>query len=418
MALARKSIKQRFEPSPRVLAVMESFRKMTNDCIRIGLEFEVKENGKTPSMKKLCLLSYGELRKRYGGYSQYALNAVSKAAGILAARRKSIRRGFPTKTPYLSKPVLVSCYGFRVERGNLIIHLDAETFESIQLSPHCISLLSDRSLEVRSFILSAQSMSLCVSKEIKEMGEGELAGTVGAGTVGVDRNLENLAVGNAQVVTYYDTRELVDIARRTRGITRSFRRSDARVRKKISSKYGKRKSARTKQYLNLISKKVVQDAKANRQAIVFEDITRINRLYRRGNGQSRSYRFMMNSWPFYEIKRQIEYKAAWEGVQVITLTKGETRGTTMDCPRCGERLQVPIRGGEEHHRQLWCKNCKRWWDRDLCAVLNISRRGRLRFDRSSTEGEAGEAVNGNAGHDGEPLILRVDASKLRQKQTQ
>jgi transposase len=28
----------------------------------------------------------------------------------------------------------------------------------------------------------------------------------------------------------------------------------------------------------------------------------------------------MNSWPFGEFKRQVEYKAAWEGVPVITLT--------------------------------------------------------------------------------------------------
>jgi putative transposase len=182
---------------------------------------------------------------------------------------------------------------------------------------------------------------------------------------------------------------------------------------------GREEALGRSRYLNLISKKVVQDAKANKQAIVFEDITSINRLYRKGNGQGRSLRFTMNSWPFYEIKRQIEYKAAWEGVQVITLTKGETRGTTMDCPRCGERLQVPIRGDEEHHRQLWCEVCKRWRDRDLCAVLNISRRGRLRFDRSQKEeGGAGEAVKGNAEHEGEPLILRVDASKLRRKQTQ
>jgi hypothetical protein len=49
----------------------------------------------------------------------------------------------------------------------------------------------------------------------------------------------------------------------------------------------------------------------------------------------------------------------------------------------------------------------------VVAVLNISRRGWLRFDHSSRkEGEAKEAVKGNAEHDGEPLILRVDASKL------
>src|ERR1700730_14759679 len=92
----------------------------------------------------------------------------------------------------------------------------------------------------------------------------------------------------------------------------------------------------------------------------------------------------MNSWPFHQIKRQIEYKAAREGVPVITLTVGET-GTTMDCPRCGERLQVPIRGDTSLYRQLWCDFCDRWRDRDLIAVLNISRRRWLRFDHSSTK---------------------------------
>jgi putative transposase len=166
-----------------------------------------------------------------------------------------------------------------------------------------------------------------------------------------------------------------------------------------------------------VSKKVVEDAKARRQVIVFEDITGIRNLYGKGNGRRRSFRAKMNSWPFHEIKRQIQYKAAWEGVPVITLTRGETKGTTMDCPRCGERLQVPIRGDVQHHRQLWCEKCGRWRDRDVVAVMNISRRGRLRFDRSRRmEGEAREAMKGNAGHDGEPLILRVDASKLRHGQ--
>jgi putative transposase len=187
-----------------------------------------------------------------------------------------------------------------------------------------------------------------------------------------------------------------------------------RIRRKLSSKHGKRRSERTRQFLNLVSKKVVKDAKTQGQAIVFENITGIRKLYRKGNGQGRSFRARMNSWPFHEVKRQIEYKAAWEGVPVITLTNGETRGTTMNCPRRGERLQVPIQGDVEHHRQLWCDVCERWRDRDLIAVLNISHKGRLRFDRSSKEGEAREAVKGNAENEVEPLILRVDVSKMRQ----
>jgi len=409
MALARKSIQQGFRPGVQVLSVMESFRRMTNDCIRIGIGFEEENvDNRTPSMKKLSLLSYGELGKRYEGYSQYRLNAISKAAGILSARRKSITRGFHTRTPYLSRPLLVSCYGFKIEDGNLVIHLNAETLESIPLNSHTKLLLSNPALKVRSFTLTGESLSLCVSKDVRGK-EGEPAGTVG-----VDRNLRNLTVRNWQMVTCYDMTKVVDIGKSTRNIVRSLKRSDVRIRRSLSSKYGKRRSERTRQFLNLVSKKVVEDAKAHKQAIVFEDIIGIRKLYRRGNGQGRSFRARMNSWPFHEIKRQIEYKAAWEGVPVITLTKGETRGTTMDCPRCGERLQVPVQGDVEHHRQLWCEVCERWRDRDFVAVLNISHRGRLRFDRSSKEGEVIEAVKGNAEHEGEPPILRVDASKMCQ----
>jgi putative transposase len=409
MALARKSIKQSFHPSVQLLSAMECFRQMTNDCIRIGLQFE-KENGRTPSMRKLSLLCYAELRRRYGGYSQYALCAVSKAAGILSARKKSIRRGFPTKAPYVSRRVLVSSYGFKVDGSILIVHLDGRTFERIPLSAHTISLLSDPALRVRSFTLTEETVSLCVSKEVEETQVGEVAGALG-----IDRSLRNLAAGDdRQLVTLYDMSEVVRIGENTVDVVRSFTRNDARIRRRIASKYGKRRSDRTRQLLNLVSKRVVGEAKTRSLVIVFEEITGIRKLYRKGSGQSRAFRARMNSWPFHEIKRQIQYKAAWEGVPVITLTRGETRGTTMDCPRCGERLQAPVRGDGLHYRQLWCEKCCRWMDRDVVAVLNISRKGRLRFDRSQRkEGGAEEAMRGNAELEREPLILRVDASKLR-----
>jgi len=410
MGLARKAIKQRFQPSDQMLSVMESFRQMVNDCIRIGLQFEEENGGRTPSMKKLSLLSYGELRDRYGGFAQYSLGAISKAAGILSARRKSIRRGIHTKTPYLSRPLLVSCYGFRIEDNNLIIHIDSHAKQSIELNAHTLALISDPASKVRSFTLARESFSLCIARQIKETNHEQITGTVG-----IDRNLRNVTVGNLARVTQYDVTKIVEIGENTRSIVHSFSRLDLRVRREIASKYGKRQSRRTKQLFNLISKKVVGDAKASNQAIVFEEIAGMKMLYRRRDGHSRSFRARMSSWPYYEIKRQIEYKAAWQGVPVITLTKSETRGTTMDCPRCGERLQVPVRGDSGHYRQLWCEECKRWTDRDVVAVLNISHRGWLRFDHSQRkEGEAREAVKGNVEPEGEPLILKVDASKLHQ----
>jgi putative transposase len=110
--IARKAVKQRFTPPVSIEPLMETFRLMCNDAIRIGLAANAS------SLKRLSKLTYRALR-RYDSPSYYKLCAISKAADILAARTKSIKRGFPTKTPYLSKPMLVSCYGFKVQGGSL-----------------------------------------------------------------------------------------------------------------------------------------------------------------------------------------------------------------------------------------------------------------------------------------------------------
>ena len=358
-------------------------------------------------MKKLSILCYNQLKK-YEVHSDYRLTAITKAAGILSARRKSIRRGFLTKNPYVSKPLLVSCYGVRVQNGNMRVQLGNRRFEYVPLNPYTLRVLSDAALILKSFTLTATSLSICVSKDMHAPPDNF------SDSVGIDRNLSNLAVGNDDKVTFYDMTKVVEIGENTRSIVASFRRDDVRMRRLISSKYGTRRTERVKQIIHGVTKRVVQEAKAKKQAIIFEEIRGIRNLYRKGNGQGKLFRGRMNSWPFHEVKRQVEYKAAWEGVPVITLSRKDTRGTTMDCPRCGERLQSPVRGDSEHYRQLWCERCGRWMDRDVVAVLNISHRGRVRFARSTTEGEASEAVKGNAEHEGEPLILRVDASKLHQ----
>jgi len=79
-------------------------------------------------------------------------------------------------------------------------------------------------------------------------------------------------VGNEEKVTYFDMTKAVKIADNTRGVVRSFKRDDVRVRQSISSKYGKRRSERVKQIIHGVTKRIVNGAKANGQAIVFEEI--------------------------------------------------------------------------------------------------------------------------------------------------
>jgi len=373
---------------------MDSFRQMTNDCIRIGLRDGVS------SIKRLSARSYGELKRYDEVPTYYRLGAISRAAGILSSRKKSLNRGYQTRNPHMTKLVLISCYGFKIAENCLIVPVGERARIAIPLNAHTLEVLSNPALKVRSFTLTERFLSLCISKEIRELEPSELASTVG-----VDRNLRNITAGNSKQVVYYDISKAASIANNTRSIISSFRRNDARIRRQISSKYGRRKNGRVRWILHQVSKDIVQNARANKDTIIFEEIKDIRNLYRKGNSQSRKFRGLMNSAPFGEIKRQVEYKAAWEGLPARTLTKGETRGTTRSCYRCGERLQ----GNRWRPRELWCKNCKRWFDRDLVAVMNISRRGWVRFAHS--KGGAGEAVKGNPEHGGEPVILRVDASK-------
>ncbi|MGI0087707.1 MAG: RNA-guided endonuclease InsQ/TnpB family protein [Nitrosotalea sp.] len=392
---AIKSVKQKYTPDQTILNFLETFRYMVNHCIRIGLQNNVH------TLKRLSLLSYHELEQYDDIPSYYKLCAISKAAGMLSNRDQSVKRGINTKKPYLKKPILISCYGFKLEENVLRIPLGGRQYFEIPLNYHTKDMLSSHennsTFKINSFVLTADHISISYSKDVPEI--------QCKSTAGIDRNLRNITVGNCNQVAQYDISKAAKIAQCTKSITSSFKRNDHRIRKRLYSKYGTRRKNRVNQMLHHVSKDIVQNAVQNKHALVFEDIRHIRKMYQKGNWQGRKHRGTMNGWSFSEIKRQIEYKSRWSGTPVIQLSKKETRGTSTLCPRCGKRLQE-----QRVSRELWCEYCKRWLDRDVIAVMNQSLRGLPRL--GSSKGDAGEAMKGNA-DSALPLILRVDASKLQ-----
>jgi putative transposase len=110
---------------------------------------------------------------------------------------------------------------------------------------------------------------------------------------------------------------------------------DRRVQRRLLSKYGKREKGRTIRRIHCATKNIIERALAKGFGIVMEKLKGIRRLYRRGNGQGKSYRGRMNSRTFREFKRQVEYKAVWAGIQTIHVN---ARGTSSKCPNCGTSL--------------------------------------------------------------------------------
>jgi len=123
---------------------------------------------------------------------------------------------------------------------------------------------------------------------------------------------------------------------------------------------------------------------------------------RKGNGHGTNYRRKLNSWSFYELQRQIQYKAAWEGIPVCFV---DPKRTNKLCPICGDRIQED----RQNRRKLLCINCGKSMDCDVVASMNVARKGWARF--THPRGLSDEAMKGNAVYE-EPLILRVGGSKL------
>lgn len=186
---AIKSVKQQFQPTPELLQMMDAFRQMVNECIRIGLDNDIS------TMKKLCNIAYKQLA-RYDIISYYKLCAISHAAGILANRKKSIKRGITPRRPYATKPLLVSCFGFKIANSILKVPLGERRYFDIPLNNYVNRVISDSSLRIRSFTLAVDGVSICYSKEVTEV--------KCTSTEGVDRNLRNITIGNSQQVKQYD----------------------------------------------------------------------------------------------------------------------------------------------------------------------------------------------------------------------
>src|SRR5256886_10960859 len=253
--LAVKSVWQHYAPTQDVLGLLEVFRRMVNESIRIGIANDMS------SLRRLSLLSYNQLA-HYDSPSCYKLCAISRAAGILASRKKSLKRGFPPRTPYAVRQQLVSCYSFKTKNGGLEIPIGRGKRLSIPLTKHTINVSSQPGVKVRSFALTQSRLSLCIACNVATV---ECTSTVGG-----DRNLRNLTVGNEQETHHYDLSKTVRIASTTMRIVASFKRDDARIRRVIASKFGERRTARTGHLLHTSTKTVVAAAVQQRQAIVFE----------------------------------------------------------------------------------------------------------------------------------------------------
>ena len=360
-----KCVQQRYVASDEVTRLMEVFRCMMNDCIRIGLQENVS------SLKALSLNCYPCL-KRYDVLSYYKLCAISRASGILKNYHNFARKGRGTRVPYVWKPQLVTCYGFKVNDGKFLLPSRVDERIEIPLNNYVRRVLTVSGLQVRSVTLISDKLSLSIAKKVEPVKP--------VGVAGVDCNLTNVttAVVPHGSVSRFDLSRAVSARQQCIATKAHMRRNDVRIRRGVYRKYGELQKNRVRWILHNASKHLVEEAKRGSYAIVMEDLKGIRNLYRKGNGQARWYRGLLNGWMFREFQRQVEYKAKWEGLPVHFV---RAYGSSARCSRCGHRLL------SEENRMQTCLKCGFHVDRDVNAALNLAAKG-MRFVPVASPSEA------------------------------
>jgi putative transposase len=368
--LAVRAVKQNIT-ALEVNEVLEVFRKMVNEAIRVGLERNIS------SRFKLNNVVYEELHN--GLHTWYILAAVEKACAILKNYRRAKRKNTKTKKPYVKKPFLsIGNQAYKIIDNKLRLPIKPRQYVYIPLNKHTLNVLSEPNLKLGSVTLTASTVSISFSKETAEIEP--------SGCIGIDRNLDNVTITSSDgEILAYDLSKATRIKAVYREVKRHFKRNDVRIRRRIFQKYGEKQRNKINQILHHVSKSIVEKAKEKRFGIVMENLKGIRKLYRKGNGQGRNYRSKLNSWSFYELQRQIEYKARWNGLPVIYVSPQKT---SSNCAICGSKIL------ECTERKVYCPTCNKLVDRDVNAAKNILARG-LRFKPAGrpAEGMVTECVS-------------------------
>lgn len=202
-----------------------------------------------------------------------------------------------------------------------------------------------------------------------------------SGMAGVDMNIDNVTmVDTTGNVIKYDLGRIPVIIENCLKAKQGLHRNDRRVRTELFRKYGLIERNRVQGVTHKITSQIVGHARRLSLGLAVENISGIQKRYRTSAGHTKTFLRKRYAWPFFEIRRQLAYKAAWYGIPLVLVSP---EFTSSECSRCGGRTTV----SPSDSKAVICSQCHLVLNRDENAATNIMRRGL----RSGLLGSADEA---------------------------
>jgi len=259
-------------------------------------------------------------------------------------------------------------------------------------------LPSEQQVKLLSVTISERAGRWYASVQVEEDGpEPEM----GKDTIGVDLGISHLAVCSDGMV-FENPKALVNAQRKLTRLQREFsRRSQGgqnwhKTKAKIARCHAKIANVR-QHALHQVSHYVT--AKAKPETVVIED------LNVKGMLQNHHLAKAVSDASFGELRRQIEYKAKWYGINVVVA--GRFWPSSKTCSRCGcvkDNLTLA-------DRTYTCDDCGLVIDRDLNAALNLAAYGRNRQTDGDCLGKRTEYGQSEPGTE-QPIVAEVSDGTL------
>jgi putative transposase len=190
--------------------------------------------------------------------------------------------------------------------------------------------------------------------------------------IGVDRN----TTGHIAVTANPDTGKIEKLGKKALHIHKKCSAIRKRLQKEGKFREIKKTKGRESNIVHdlnhKISRKIVDMAKEQNAALVFEDLKDIHTTSKR---QFKSFKYALHSWSFYQLQTFVEYKAKLLGVSVLYV---DPAYTSQDCSICGAR-------GQRNGKEFKCPVCGHVDHADVNAAFNIALRQKSMIDRTQKE---------------------------------
>jgi putative transposase len=342
-------------PSPEQSnALLETMHAFNDACNAIA---DVAYAEKLANKFELQKLVYADIRKQYGLSAQLTIRAISKVVEVYK-RDKSIK-------PTFCREGAVT-YDERVMAFKGLTDVSLLTLHGRLLVPFRIGGYQQARLDA----IKGQADLLY------RKGTWYLAVTLDVPTPTPDSPTETLGVdlGIVNIATSSDGEMFSgEQVEKTRKRMHAFRQRLQKRGTKSAKRHLKKlsgKEARFKKDTNhVISKRIVQKAKANKQAIALEELRHIRQRTERT--VRRSQRARQSSWSFAQLRFFLSYKAALAGVPLHTVDPAYTSRTCSVCGHCAKE-------NRKSQASFCCQACGHCDNADRNAAINISRAAVMR----------------------------------------